>query len=124
MIHQDNQLPHDGGEGDFGGFACGNEPVVKRLEEVVAAAGRQGGHVKGAADLSPGSIRKFVFGSVVSFVPFAAGRAPEQKIVLQTSRQIDWPLPSNSPVLFATASLCCARPSILISPPRWNTRKF
>ena len=31
-----------------------------------------------------GSIRNFVFGSVVSFYLFAPGHAPEQKIVRQT----------------------------------------
>ena len=37
MIQQDDQLPHDGGEGDFAGFAGGDEPVVKRLENGAAA---------------------------------------------------------------------------------------
>jgi len=41
VIHQDDQLPHDRRERDFGGFARRNQPVVKRLEQVIAPAGRQ-----------------------------------------------------------------------------------
>jgi hypothetical protein len=29
VVHQDDQLPHDGCEGDFGGFACGDQPRQK-----------------------------------------------------------------------------------------------
>ena len=38
MIHQDDQLPHDGGECDLRGFAGRDQPVVKRLEQVIAPA--------------------------------------------------------------------------------------
>src|SRR5690242_9042717 len=48
MVHEDDQLTHHGSEGDFAGFSGGNEPLIKRLEQMVAAAGRQGGHVKGS----------------------------------------------------------------------------
>jgi hypothetical protein len=27
VMHQADPLPHDGREGDFGGFACGDQPV-------------------------------------------------------------------------------------------------
>src|SRR6267378_168285 len=50
VVHQDDQLPHHGGEGDFGRFACGDQAVVKRFEQVIAPAGRERGHVKGATD--------------------------------------------------------------------------
>jgi len=49
MIHQDDQFPHDGREGDFGGFARRDQPVIKRLEQVIVPAGRQCRHVKSPA---------------------------------------------------------------------------
>ena len=49
MIHQDDEFTHDGGEGDFGGFAGGTEPLVKRLELAIGMGGDQCGHVKRAA---------------------------------------------------------------------------
>ena len=49
MIHQHDQLPHDGCKGNFGGFSCGDEPLIKRFEQMIATAGRQGGHVESAA---------------------------------------------------------------------------
>ena len=53
MIHQDDQFPHDGGEGDFGRFARHDQPVIKRLEQVIVPAGRQCRHVKSPAYFCP-----------------------------------------------------------------------
>src|SRR6266705_362433 len=50
VVHQDDEFAHDGGAGDFGGFACGAEPLVKLFELPVGAGGNQCGHVERPAD--------------------------------------------------------------------------
>src|ERR1041385_2533908 len=49
MIHEDNEFSHDGSEGNFGGFACNAEPLVKDFQRGVGMGGYQGGHVKGSS---------------------------------------------------------------------------
>src|SRR5690606_19512893 len=48
-IGEDDELSHDGGEGEFSGFAPGDEAVVAGLEAGLVAGGGEGGHVEGVA---------------------------------------------------------------------------
>src|SRR5271156_2520521 len=50
VIHEDDEFAHDGGQGDFGGFASGPEPLIELFELMIRAGRDQGGHVERAAD--------------------------------------------------------------------------
>ena len=50
-VGEDDELSHDGDEGDLGLFSCGAELVIDGLEVWIAARGGKGGHVEGAAQL-------------------------------------------------------------------------
>ena len=43
----DDEFAHEGGEGDFGWFAFGNEALVEILEDGIGATANQGAHVEG-----------------------------------------------------------------------------
>ncbi len=43
----DDEFAHEGGEGDFGWFAFGNEALVEVLEDGIGAAANQGAYVEG-----------------------------------------------------------------------------
>lgn len=45
VVHEDDQFPHDGGEGDFGGFAGRAQALIERLELAVGARRHQCRHV-------------------------------------------------------------------------------
>ncbi len=44
-----DEFAHDGGEGDFLGFAAGHESLVEWREDGIVFAGRKRGHVEGFA---------------------------------------------------------------------------
>jgi hypothetical protein len=50
-VGEDDELSHDGDEGDLGLFSCGAESVIDGLEVWIAARGGKGGHGEGAAQL-------------------------------------------------------------------------
>ena len=50
-VSEDDKFAHEGGEGEFFGFAVGEEAKVEGFENRVVARGDQGGHVKNRADL-------------------------------------------------------------------------
>lgn len=52
-IGGDDELTHNGGDGDFGGFAGGDELLVFGLEVWIEAGGDQSRHVEGLADVGP-----------------------------------------------------------------------
>ena len=49
VVHEDDQFPHDGGEGDFGGFAGRAQALIERLELAVGARRYQRRHIQRAA---------------------------------------------------------------------------
>jgi len=49
VVHEDDQFPHDGGEGDFGGFAGRAQALIERLELAVGARRHQCRHIQRAA---------------------------------------------------------------------------
>jgi hypothetical protein len=55
LVHEDDQLSHDGGEGDFGGFTRRPESLVKRFELMVAVCSDQCRHVERASNGGPAS---------------------------------------------------------------------
>ena len=50
-VGENDELSHDGDEGDFGLFSCGAEAVVECLEVWIGTCGGQSGHVEGAANM-------------------------------------------------------------------------
>ena len=50
MVHQDDKFAHDGGECDFGGFACRAEALVKLFEMTVGSSRHESRHVEGASN--------------------------------------------------------------------------
>ena len=46
-IEVDDEFAHEGGKGDFGWFAFGNEALVEVLEDGIGATANQGAHVEG-----------------------------------------------------------------------------
>lgn len=54
MVEEDDEFAHDGGQREFLGFAGGDQPLVKGLEDRVEAGGDEGGHVEDAAGQSEG----------------------------------------------------------------------
>ena len=50
MVHEDDEFAHDGGEGNFGGFAGGAQPLVKLFELAIGMGGDECGHVERTAD--------------------------------------------------------------------------
>ena len=50
-VGEDDELSHDGDEGDLWLFSCGAEAAVDDLEVWVEAGRGEGGHVEGAAQL-------------------------------------------------------------------------
>jgi hypothetical protein len=55
-VCEDDELSHDGGEGDFGLFAVCEETVVEGLERWIEAGGGDRGHVEGAADMGASAL--------------------------------------------------------------------
>jgi hypothetical protein len=51
VVGEDDELSHEGGEGEFFGFAASEETEVERFEDRVVAGGDKRGHVKDRADL-------------------------------------------------------------------------
>jgi hypothetical protein len=51
VIGEDDELSHEGGEGEFFRFATSDETEVERSEDRVVAGGDEGGHVKDRAEL-------------------------------------------------------------------------
>jgi hypothetical protein len=51
VVGEDDELSHEGREGEFLGFAASEETEVKRSEGRVVARGDERGHVKDRADL-------------------------------------------------------------------------
>jgi hypothetical protein len=49
-VEEDDEFAHDGGEGDFGGFASFAQALVKDAQDGVVADGGEGGHVEDVAD--------------------------------------------------------------------------
>jgi hypothetical protein len=49
MVDQDNEFSHDGGERDFGRFACRAQALVELAQGPIGTGGRQRGHVESAA---------------------------------------------------------------------------
>lgn len=49
VIEEDDELPHDGGEGDFLGLTGGDEALIKLFKDGVEARGDSRGHVEDTA---------------------------------------------------------------------------
>ncbi len=52
MVHVEEQLPHDGGQGYFTGLVAFSEALVERLQDGIAAAAAEGCHVQNGTNLS------------------------------------------------------------------------
>lgn len=48
-VHEDDKFTHDSGEGDFGGFTCAAQSLIKRFELTIGTGRNECGHVKRAA---------------------------------------------------------------------------
>jgi hypothetical protein len=51
VVGEDDEFSHEGGEGEFFGFAAIEKTEVKRSEDRVVAGSDEGGHVEGRAEL-------------------------------------------------------------------------
>ena len=58
VVEEEEELPHDGGQREFGGLAGGAQAQVKGAEDGVGAGGAERGHVEGAtqAEASAGDV--------------------------------------------------------------------
>ena len=57
VIEQDGDASCDGREREFPGLSLGDEPLVERAKDVVAAACGDGGHVEGLFEIRPPALR-------------------------------------------------------------------
>src|ERR1700683_5829708 len=55
-VCEDDELSHNGDEGDFGRFAVYERAVVEGLERPVATRGGHRGHIEGAADVGASAL--------------------------------------------------------------------
>src|SRR5438045_8404643 len=51
LVSEDDELSHEGGKGEFFGFATGEETKVEHSENRIVAGGEERGHVKEGTDV-------------------------------------------------------------------------
>ena len=66
LIEEDNELPHDGGQRHFLGFAGSDQSLIKYFQDWVESRRNDSGHIQHAADLDAASAAPFVRGQSAS----------------------------------------------------------